>query len=73
MMLAAPGEKMTRDAAKVPSFFFFKAPTGTQTEGEGSPVREGVPGQVQVGEVGAAASQQGPKQLAETEKAGRVA
>lgn len=56
---------MSRDAAKVPSFF--KAPTGTQAEGEGSPVGEGVPGQVQVGEVGAAASQQGPKQLAETE------
>lgn len=47
---------------------FFKAATGTQREGEGSPVREGVPGQVQVGEVGAAASQQGPKQLAETEQ-----
>lgn len=61
---------MSRDAAKVPSFlfFFFKAPGGTQTEGEGSPVREGVPGQVQVGEVGAAASQQGPKQLAETKQ-----
>lgn len=28
------------------------------------PVREGVLGQVQVGEVGAAASQQGPEQLA---------
>lgn len=31
-------------------------------------MREGVPGQVQVGEVGAAASQQRPKQLAETER-----
>lgn len=31
-------------------------------------MREGVPGQVQVGKVGAAASQQGPKQLAEAER-----
>lgn len=55
MMLAAPGGGTSRDAAK--------APTGPRTEGDGSPVGEGVPGQVQVGEVGAAASQQGAEQL----------
>lgn len=54
---------MSRDAAKAPSTFL-KPLRGQRVD---SPVREGVPGQVQVGEVGAAASQQGPKQLAETE------
>lgn len=50
-------------------FVFFKKPLqGYRLKASGSPVREGVPGQVQVGEVGAAASQQRPKQLAETER-----
>lgn len=36
--------------------------------GEHPPVREGVLGQVQVGEVSTAAPQQGPKQLAERQR-----
>lgn len=38
---------------------------------EHRPVREGVLGQVQVGEVGTAAPQQGPEQLAEKKKKGK--
>lgn len=41
-----------------------KGLTGVYTGGERPPVREGVLGEVQVGEVSTAASQQGPKQLA---------
>lgn len=42
--------------------------TGIYTLGERPPVREGVLGQVQVGEVSTAAPQQGPKQLAEKQR-----
>lgn len=38
---------------------------------EHRPVREGVLGQVQVGEVGTAAPQQGPEQLAEKQRKGK--
>lgn len=49
-------------------FVFRFALTRIYTRGELPPVREGVLGQVQVGEVSAAASQQGPKQLAEKQR-----
>lgn len=62
-----------REASRLQQEQLFKAPPGVQSQsggvGGGSPVGEGVPGQVQVGQVGAAASQQSPEQLAEAERA----
>lgn len=51
-----------------------KALTRIYSSNESPPVREGVLGQVQVGEVRAATSKQGPKQLAgeRRDKQGRV-